>query len=234
MKKLILICVFTFLFSSHAFADFYFSAKAGYSLINGSYNEPGFSDGNINDSGIKGAFALGGSFNLSIISFRIEFEYDISDKFKTDNIVPVAKEYRGYNINAILDSQRHTFSTNIYLDFNVIPVIKPYIGVGIGYTLMDNNVTVKGTIPKYSENGYYSVNDTTYIDSTDSFFGSGISANFILGIGIKLHRHIIVDIGYKLHYYNDISGDNSSSKYNGTYQYNILFNDIYAGIRFTF
>lgn len=213
MKKIILFCVFTFLFTSQAFAEIYLSAKAGYSFVSGNYDEPPISLP-FDDNGFKGSFALGYLANFKKYGIRVEFEYDIYDKIKSDENRYLVYTYSDIiPVNVHLKGQRHSVHANFYVDFKTGTIVTPYVGLGIGVGIVNGDATT--TAPTYGVKGSFS----------ESYIGASLQG--MLGVAINLHKHIALDVGYKLNYYTKPKDSENISM-------DLLSNDLHAGLRFTF
>ncbi len=215
MKKVVLFFIVSMFFVANANAEVYLSAKAGFSFIQGDYEEKGIGEFSFKDYNIpKGSFEVGYKADLSKFGIRVGLEYDIYDKMESDEVNVTTNLINGYDIYAYLEGQRHSVHANFYLDFKTPINISPYIGLGVGASIIDGSAYA-GSKKANVKVGPY---DETY---------TGASIQAMLGFAVILTENIAVDFGYKLNYFIKPEDSNNVSL-------DLLSNDISVGLRFTF
>ena len=75
------------------------------------------------------------------------------------------------------DATAFRVMANVYHDFTMLPIVSPYVGVGLGYLKSEEEIKLLGT--------------TTEDDSDEFAF------QFMAGVGVELTDEFIVDVGYR-------------------------------------
>jgi len=112
---------------SHTNTDFEAHANAGSAKIGG-----------YSDSLFGGAIAIGYDFKPRFeVPVRLEFEYSILSSFEDSEALSPT-----INVTGKFDTQ--VFFINTYYDFHNTSKFTPYIGVGIGMSLVDTKIDANG------------------------------------------------------------------------------------------
>ena len=157
MKKILFFMIFTVAFTAYANAEFYVSGKVAYTHLDTEI-DGGIVDFSLGGSdGISGYFAGGYALNFNEkVTGRAEFEYGVTGLINSHEL------YK--------DAIRHNFMFNFYGDVTTGTIFTPFLGAGLGGSLIENNII-----------------------ST-----SGFILGATIGVGIKVIENLSIDVGYKL------------------------------------
>lgn len=181
---------------------------SAYTKMNQKGSIPGASyKGSEHDNGQwGGAIAIGwDSATLFNIPLRTEIEVGVQETAKG--------EFSNSGSNFKEKYEIYTLFLNGYYDFAVTWPAKPYIGLGVGMSLID----AKGNIDGESLGGKNNVN---------------FAANAMAGFSFEVTRNMAIDLGYRFSYLGD-------AKTKSTGDYRMKTDDMYQhmgqlGFRFTF
>lgn len=176
----------------HAYADpednvrFYIGAKLGYHgliphrIKDLSLNTLGQTTPITSDVGVLSVFTIGGAGGIHIqilprLRSRTELEYLYHFEGKAKRINDGTGQLSQLNIAS------HTLLVNTYIDYDIIKFVALYLGVGIGTSILEADVTKE--------------------KSTGQYKSSKVIANFAwqIGIGsrIELTEYIFLDVNFR-------------------------------------
>lgn len=172
MKRFLMTAVFALALlvtSTVQAADYglYFAARAGYGIVMDIQDDTDPDTEISLDPGPNFGIAVGVNLGL----FRAEGEITYS-KYDFDEIVS-----SGVTTAAGGDATALRLMANLYYDMTILPLISPYVGLGLGVVNSDSEVIVSGTSFKS--------------DDTDFAF------QFMAGIGLELSDELIIEAGYR-------------------------------------
>lgn len=154
----------------------YISAKLGYGTSS-------WEDSTVDPTGISAMVAIGAGYELQPVVLRGEFEFSLSAlgaDIDEDN-------FPFYNITGTNEQTIMTAMANLYVDFLQDYKLKPYVGFGIGFTRVSEDVSA--TITEYS-NGY---SETFSADGASTGFAYGFHAGF----GFNITDRLSGDLGVR-------------------------------------
>ena len=130
----------------------------------------------------------------------------------------------------------------IHLYYDLLPdkAIQPYLGIGVGYTIVTHKNTNFYNNKKYDLTDYNSITNYYYPPRKSK----NLSYSLMSGIAIKIHKNVTFDIEYKFHYlgknpgFNEIHIRKNTSpvvkKGKNPSSFRLNAHIISAGLRFSF
>ena len=126
---------------------------------------------------------------------------------------------------------------NLYYDLLTDKAIQPYLGIGVGYTIITHKNT---NYHRYIKAGYKHTINYDYFSNKSK----NLSYSLMSGIAIKIHKNVTFDIEYKFHYlgknpgFNEIHIRKNTSpvvkKGKNPSSFRLNAHIISAGLRFSF
>lgn len=154
----------------------YMSVKLGYGTSS-------WEDSTVDPAGISAMVAIGAGYELRPVVLRGEFEFSFSALSADID----EDDFPFYNITGTNDQTIMTAMANLYVDFLQDYKLKPYVGLGLGFTRVSEDISA--TITQYS-NGY---SETFTADGASTGFAYGLHA----GLGFNITARLAGDFGVR-------------------------------------
>lgn len=216
MKKILLVMMVV-LFSmmvgaGTACAGAYFSGNLAYVMLDDTkINDPSGSPLNGSEISFNGGFGLLFAMGNEIhgIRYEGEFSYTTSDVDQITSLVPLGPLAAGTH-SMEGEVSRISLMGNVYKDFNTNSPVAPFVGLGIGISQVEGEMTSIAGIPL----GTGSEDDTVF------------AYQVLLGCAFKVNEKMNVDVSYRYFATDDPTFD--------TTEIEISAHNILAGVRMAF
>lgn len=172
MKRLVMMAVLAtvLLVTSIAqAADYglYVAGRAGYGIVMDVQDDTNPDAEATLDAGYNFGLALGVDLGLLRAEGEITYAaYDFDQYVTSSGTTDLDGDATAFRVMA-----------NVYHDFTVLPILSPYVGVGLGYLKSESEIKGLGA---------------TIEDDSDEF-----AFQFMAGVGVELTDEFIVDVGYR-------------------------------------